>query len=258
MRFSPLHHLRTYPRTVLRNLPSVQWFVSAQVLQPALTAAPRRLQPIPVPTLITPSPNKNLPPLHRAHSLDSTTLHLLAILSLFEYISSADARDHRSPQRAHLPSAPCPRYPPPFLSLSMPPPFCPLLSQRPKAVKSDLVVRFQFSRKARYSSSAIQTKTNSVKNASEAMPNFEPYQPSSLLTANLPYTFLKYPPPFPPSPPFSYSCSSHPIFSSFYSSFSSSSFSASSVSSPSPSYSSESKIKKYSPRYALSKQNKRK
>ena len=78
------------------------------------------------------------------------------------------------------------------------------------------------------------------------MPNFEPYQPSSLLTANLPYTFLKYPPPlFPPSPPssFSYSGSSHPIFSSFYSSFSSSSFSASSVSSPSPSYSSESKIK---------------
>ena len=32
-----LHHLRTHPRTVLRNLPSVQWFVSAQVLQPALT-----------------------------------------------------------------------------------------------------------------------------------------------------------------------------------------------------------------------------
>ena len=114
-----LHHLRTYPRTVLRNLPSVQWFVSAQVLQPALTAAPRRLQPIPVPTLITPSPNKNLPPLHRAHSLDSTTLHLLAILSLFEYISSADVRDHRSPQRAHLPSAPCPRYPPLPLSLSL-------------------------------------------------------------------------------------------------------------------------------------------
>ena len=167
----------TYPRTVLRNLPSVQWFVSAQVLQPALTAAPRRLQPIPVPTLITPSPNKNLPPLHRAHSLDSTTLLLLAILSLFEYISFADVRDHRSPQRAHLPSAPCPRYPPLPLSLSMPPPFCPLLSQRPKAVKSDLVARFQFSRKARYSSSAIQTKTNSVKNASEAMPNLNLINP---------------------------------------------------------------------------------
>ena len=215
-----LHHLRTYPRTVLRNLPSVQWFVSAQVLQPALRAAPRRLQPIPVPTLITPSPNK-IPPLHRAHSLDSTTLHLLAILSLFEYISSADARVHRSPQRAHLPSVPCPRYPPPppFLSLSMPPPFCPLLSQRPKAVKSDLVVRFQFSRKARYSSSATQTKTESCKKRSRrkvsvqpqgsllllSHPNknklrqkckrsyaqFEPYQPSSLLTANIPYTFLK-------------------------------------------------------------------
>ena len=163
-----------------------------------------------------------------------------------------------------------PQVPPPFLSLSMPPPFCPLLSQRPKAVKSDLVVRFQFSRKARYSSSATQTKTESCKKRSRrkvsvqpqgsllllSHPNknklrqkckrsyaqFEPYQPSSLLTANLPYTFLKYPPPFPPSPPFSYSCSSHPIFSSF-SSFSSSSFSASSVSSPSPSYSSESKIK---------------
>ena len=115
-----LHHLRAYPRTVLRNLPSVQWFLSAQVLQPALRAAPRRLQPIPVPTLITPSPNKILPPLHRAHSLDSTTLHLLAILSLFEYISSADARVHRSPQRAHLPSASCPRSPPSSLSLDAP------------------------------------------------------------------------------------------------------------------------------------------
>ena len=70
-----------------------------------------------------------------------------------------------------------PQVPPPFLSLSMPPPFCPLLSQRPKAVKSDLVVRFQFSRKARYSSSAIQTKTNSVKNASEAMPNLNLINP---------------------------------------------------------------------------------
>jgi len=177
-----LHHLRTYPRTVLRNLPSVQWFVSAQVLQPALTAAPRRLQPIPVPTLITPSPNKNLPPLHRAHSLDSTTLHLLAILSLFEYISSADVRDHRSPQRAHLPSAPCPRYPP-FLSLSMPPPFCPLLSQRPKAVKSDLVVRFQFSRKARYSSSATQTKTESCKKRSRRKVSVQP-QGSLLLLSH--------------------------------------------------------------------------
>ena len=29
---------------------------------------------------------------------------------------------------------------------------------------------------------------------------FEPYQPSSLLTANLPYTFLKYPTPSSPSP----------------------------------------------------------
>ena len=36
------HHLRTYSGTVLRNLPSVQGFVSAQVLQRALTAAPRR------------------------------------------------------------------------------------------------------------------------------------------------------------------------------------------------------------------------
>jgi len=36
------HHLRTYAGTVLRNLPSVQCFVSTQVLQHALIAAPRR------------------------------------------------------------------------------------------------------------------------------------------------------------------------------------------------------------------------
>ena len=118
------HHLRTYSRTVLRNLPSVQWFISAQVLQHALTAAPRRLQPFPVPALITPSTNNNPPPLHRIHSLDSTSLHLLAILSLFECISSADARAPRSPQRAHLPSASSPGTPP-LPSLSLPPPFCP-------------------------------------------------------------------------------------------------------------------------------------
>ena len=34
-----LHHLRTCFGTVLRNLPSVQWFVSAQVLQYALATA---------------------------------------------------------------------------------------------------------------------------------------------------------------------------------------------------------------------------
>ena len=121
-----LHHLRTYPGTVLRNLPSVQCFVSAQVLQCALTPAPSRLQPIPVPALTIPSPNNNPPPIRRIHSSDSTTLHLLAILSLFECIFSADARAPRSPQRAQLPSAPCPRYPPlSSLSLLLPPPFCP-------------------------------------------------------------------------------------------------------------------------------------
>ena len=121
-----LHHLRTCSGTVLRNLPSVQWFVSAQVLQHALTTAPSRLQPIPVPALTTPSPNNNPPPIHRIHSSDSTTLHLLAILSLFECIFSADARAPRSPQRAQLPSAPCLRYPFP-LSLAAPT-FLPLLS----------------------------------------------------------------------------------------------------------------------------------
>ena len=86
-----LHRLRTCSGTVLRNLPSVQWFVSAQVLQHALTTAPSRLQPIPVPALTTPSPNNNSPPIHRIHSSDSTTLFLLVILSLFECIFSADA-----------------------------------------------------------------------------------------------------------------------------------------------------------------------
>ena len=72
-----------------------------------------------------------------------------------------------------------------FLSLTLalaqllPPrqPFCPLLSQRPKAVKGDLVVRSQFSRKARYSFSSTQTKTNYVKNVSEAMPNLNQINP---------------------------------------------------------------------------------
>ena len=53
---------------------------------------------IPVPSLITPNINNNPAPRHRIHSSDSTTLHLLVILSLFECISSADARAPRIPQ----------------------------------------------------------------------------------------------------------------------------------------------------------------
>ena len=64
-----LHHLRTCFGTVLRNLPSVQWFVSAQVLQHALATAPGRLQPISVPTLATHAPTTARPlfiePIHR-------------------------------------------------------------------------------------------------------------------------------------------------------------------------------------------------
>ena len=64
-----LHHLRTCSGTVLRNLPSVQWFVSAQVLQHTLATAPGRLQPISVPALATHAPTTARPlfiePIHR-------------------------------------------------------------------------------------------------------------------------------------------------------------------------------------------------
>ena len=119
-----LHHLRTCSGTVLRNLPSVQWFVSAQVLQHALATAPGRLQPISVPALATHAPTTARPlfiePIHRT-VLRYTFLPFSPFSSVFSLQMPELLAVFNEPNSLpHLvPGTP------PFLSLLLPPPFCP-------------------------------------------------------------------------------------------------------------------------------------
>ena len=148
-------HLRTSSGTVLRNLPSVQGFVSAQVLQRALTAAPRRSnvhsgtlthnpkhQQQPAPS----SSNPFIGPVLRYTFLPFSPFSSAFPLQMHELLAFPN-------ELIFLPHL-APGTPPPFLSLAAPT-FLPLLSRGPKAIKSD-PSGLRCSRKAHYSSAPSQ------------------------------------------------------------------------------------------------------
>ena len=119
------HHLRTYSGTVLRNLPSVQGFVSAQVLQRALTAAPRRSNVHSGTLAHKPQTSTTTRPLV-IESIHRTVLRY-TFLSFSPFSSAFPLQMH---ELLAFPNEPIflphlsPGNPPPS-SLSLPPPFCP-------------------------------------------------------------------------------------------------------------------------------------
>ena len=148
------HHLRTYSGTVLRNLPSVQGFVSAQVLQRALTAAPRGSN--------VHSGTLTHNPKHQQQPAPSSSNPFIGQYYVTPSCHSLPFRVHflcRCTSSSHSPTSPSsfrtlPQVTPPFLSLAAPT-FLPLLSRGPKAIKSD-PSGLRCSRKAHYSSAPSQ------------------------------------------------------------------------------------------------------
>ena len=122
---APISRITPTSGTVLRNLPSVQWFVSAQVLQHALATAPGRLQPISVPALATHAPATARPlfiePIHRT-VLRYTFLPFSPFSSVFSLQMPELLAVLNEPNSLpHL----VPGTPPFPLSLLLPPLFCP-------------------------------------------------------------------------------------------------------------------------------------
>ena len=120
------HHLRTYSRTVLRNLPSVQGLVSAQVLQRALTAAPRRSNAHSGTLTHNPKHQQQPAPLSSNPFIGqyyvTPSCHSLPFRVHFLYRCTSSSHSPTSPSSFRtLPQV----TPPPPSSLSLPPPFCP-------------------------------------------------------------------------------------------------------------------------------------
>ena len=149
------HHLRANSGTVLRNLPSVQGLVSAQVLQRALTAAPRRSNAHS--GTLTHNPKHQQQPAPLVIESILRTVLRYTFLPFSPFSSAFPLQMH---ELLAFPNEPiflphlAPGNPPPFLSLAAPT-FLPLLSRGLKAIKSD-PSGLRCSRKAHYSSVYIQ------------------------------------------------------------------------------------------------------